>query len=332
MAKVGVLGPTSWGTTLAILTARNGHDTTMWTRTEGEAARLNAARSNRNLLPGVPFPDNLFVTASSSQAFADSDLILIAVPSRTLRENAIAISTSIGRSAVIVSATKGIEIDSGKRMSQILSDELPANLRSNICALSGPNLANEIIDGKPSTTVIASSNIKAAEIAQFLLSSNVFRVYTNADIVGVEFGGSLKNIIALGAGVIDGLNYGDNAKAAFITRGLAEISRLAVKLGANPMTLSGLSGMGDLIATCSSKLSRNYYVGEQLAAGRNIDEIRSGMKNIAEGIDTTAAAVRLSRQVGIEMPITSATYKVIFDGMPVQKAVSELLGRSPIPE
>ena len=332
MAKVGVLGPTSWGTTLAILTARNGHDTMMWTRTESEAARLRAAQSNADLLPGVPFPDNLCVTASSSQAFSDSDLILIAVPSQTFRKNVMAISTSIDHSAIVVSATKGIEIDSGKRMSQILSDELPVSLQSSICALSGPNLANEIMDGKPSTTVIGSSNIKAAETAQSLLSSNIFRVYTNEDIVGVEFGGSLKNIIALGAGVIGGLNYGDNAKAAFITRGLAEMSRLAVKLGADPMTLSGLSGMGDLIVTCSSKLSRNYYVGEQLATGKNIAEIRSGMKNIAEGIDTTLATVKLSRETGIEMPITSITYKVIFDSMPVRQAVSELLGRSPSPE
>ena len=155
MAKVGVLGPTSWGTTLAILTARNGHETTMWTRTEDEAARLNAARSNADLLPGVPFPDNLFVTASSSHAFADSDLILIAVPSRTLRENVTAISTSIGRSAIVVSATKGIEIDSGKRMSQILSDELPVSLRSSICALSGPNLANETWMANPQPRLLA---------------------------------------------------------------------------------------------------------------------------------------------------------------------------------
>jgi glycerol-3-phosphate dehydrogenase (NAD(P)+) len=259
-------------------------------------------------------------------------MVLIAVPSRTLRENVRNAAASLSGSAVVVSATKGLEIESGKRMSQVLADELPAGLRSGVCALSGPNLAREIIEGKPSTTVAASRNVEAAERAQSILTSSVFRVYTNVDIVGVELGGSLKNIIALGAGVIDGLRYGDNTKAAFMTRGLAEIARLAVGAGADPMTLSGLAGMGDLIATCSSRLSRNHHVGEQLASGKSLDEIRAGMKNVAEGIDTTAAAVKLSKEVGVEMPIAAATYEVLFNGAPIQRAVADLLGRAPSPE
>ena len=332
MAKVGVLGTTSWGTTLAILTARNGHDVTLWARTESEATALDSARANTRFLADARFPDNLSVTASRDEAFADSDLVLIAVPSRTLRENVRSLAASLSDSAVVVSATKGIEIDSGKRMSQVLENELPRALRSTICALSGPNLASEIIEGKPSATLVASSNVTAAERAQSILTSSSFRVYTNPDIVGVELAGSLKNIIALGAGVIDGLGYGDNTKAAFMTRGLAEIARLAVGAGADPMTLSGLAGMGDLIATCSSKLSRNHFVGEQLASGKSLERIRAGMKNVAEGIDATAAAVKLSERMGVEMPIAAATYGVLFDGVPILQAVADLLGRAPSPE
>ena len=332
MAKVGVVGTTSWGTTLAVLMAREGLDVALWARTEDEAATLHDQGENARFVPGVKFPEGLRVTASSDEAFGDADLVVLAVPSRTFRDNARRVSDSLADSAVVVSATKGLELDTGKRMSQILEEELPPALRSRVCSLSGPNLAHEIAQGKPSSTVIASREPDACRRAQELVTSHRFRVYTNEDIVGVELAGAFKNIIALGAGICDGLGYGDNAKAAFMTRGLAEIARLGEALGAHPPTFAGLAGMGDLVATCSSTLSRNHYVGEQLARGRTLQEIRSAMDNVAEGVDTTAAAVALADSVGIEMPIAQATYRVLFEDVPLDRAIAELMGRAPRPE
>ena len=332
MAKVGVVGTTSWGTTLGIILAHRGLDVSLWARTEDEASVLRAQGQNARFVPGVDFPPSLSVTASTSEAFQGAGLIIIAVPSRSLRDNVRSIRDSLDGAAVVVSATKGLELDTGKRMSQILQEELPSSLHSGICTLSGPNLAKEIVNGKPSSTVVASGNPDAAKEAQTLINSQRFRVYTNDDIVGVEFGGALKNIIALGAGICDGLQYGDNAKAAFMTRGLAEIARLGVMAGADPMTFAGLAGMGDLVATCSSTLSRNHYVGEQLAKGKTLQELRATMTNVAEGIDTTAATVALAEKLGVEMPIAQATYSVLFGGVALDQAISDLLGRDPKPE
>jgi glycerol-3-phosphate dehydrogenase (NAD(P)+) len=332
MAEVGIAGTTSWGTTLAIILARRGVAVRLWARTEEEAAQLRAEGQNSRFVPGESFPKGLSVAASPREAFRAADLVIIAVPSRTLRDNIRKIRDSLDDAAIIVSATKGLEVGTGKRMSQLLEEELPPALRSKVCALSGPNLAREIVQGKPSSTVVASSNPDAAVEAQAIINSPRFRVYTNDDIVGVELGGALKNIIALGAGICDGLGLGDNAKAAFMTRGLAEITRLAVAAGANPLTLAGLAGMGDLIATCASPLSRNHYVGEQLARGKGLQDIRASMQNVAEGVDTTAAAVALAEKLGVEMPIAQATYDVLFNGVPLERAIAELLGRAPRPE
>lgn len=332
MTKVGVVGTTSWGTTLAILLARNGLDVRLWARTKDESEALRAQGENSRFLPGVAFPSTLEVTASAVDAFTGAEMVVFAVPSRTLRNNGRLIRDSLDENAVVVSATKGLEFETGLRMSQVLKQELPAPLHDGICVLTGPNLALEIIAGKPTTTVVASDNDDAARKAQALINSTWFRVYTNDDIVGAEYGGALKNIIAIGAGVCDGRGYGDNAKAAFITRGLAEIARLGVVAGANPLTFAGLAGMGDLLATCSSGLSRNHYVGVQIAAGRTVEDLRATMKNVAEGIDTTAAALVLAKKHGVEMPITEATYNVLFNGAPLDEAVTDLLGRTPRPE
>ena len=332
MVQVGVVGTTSWGTTLAIILARRGLDVRLWARTEEEATQLRAQGQNTKFVPGADFPPSLTVTALIDEAFQDAGLVIIAVPSGTLRENVRKVRESLRDSTVLVSGTKGLELGTGKRMSQVLEEELPSSMHSCICALSGPNLAAEIIQGKPSSTVVASPNEGAAKEAQNVITSPRFRVYTNDDIIGVEFGGALKNIIALGAGICDGLQYGDNAKAAFITRGLAEIARLGVAAGANPLTPAGLAGMGDLIATCSSALSRNHYVGEQLAAGKSLQEIRATMVNVAEGVDTTAAAVKLAEKLSVEMPIARATYAVLFEEVPLEQAISNLLGRAPRPE
>ena len=329
MAKVGVVGTTSWGTTLSLILAQKGIDVYLWARTEEEAATLRRDGENKRLLPGLPFPSALQVTVSAAEAFGGVDAVFVAVPSRSFRDNLRAFIPHIRQPASLISATKGLEFDTGKRMSQVMEEELPEELCPSVAVLSGPNLAREIAQGKPSSSVIACKNAQVSQAAQELLTSERFRVYTNEDVVGVELGGSLKNIIALGAGICDGLTYGDNAKAAFMTRGLAEITRLGVAAGANPLTFAGLAGLGDLVATCSSPLSRNHYVGEQLAQGRKLDEIRSTMKNVAEGVDTTVAALKMARGLGVEMPIAEATYKVLFEGIDVRQAASELMGRAP---
>ena len=328
MAKIGVVGTTSWGTTLAVIMARRGLDVRLWARTEDEAAGLGDAGENARFVPGVEFPSGLTVTASPGEAFGDADVVVIAVPSRSFRENVRAVRDDLAEPAIVVSATKGLELGTGNRMSEVLSEELPPALRPRICALSGPNLAKEVAREKPSSTVVASPNADAARTVQTHINTPRFRVYTNEDIVGVELGGALKNIIALGAGICDGLGYGDNAKAAFMTRGLAEISRLGAAAGANPLTFAGLAGIGDLVATCSSRLSRNHSVGMQLAAGRSLEEVRASMDNVAEGVDTTASAVGLARSLKVEMPIAQATYNVLFNAVPLRTVVSELLGRA----
>ena len=332
MPKVGIVGTTTWGTTLAVILARRGVDVRLWARTRPEADALAAARQNARFLPGVAFPPTLSVSASEREAFADAELVIIAVPSQALRANARRVGAAFPPDAIIVSAAKGLELRTAKRMSEVLADELPPKLRDNICALSGPNLSREIIQGKPSSAVVASQSDYAAATAQAIINSGRFRVYTNGDIVGVEFGGALKNIIALAAGVCDGLNYGDNAKAAIITRGLAEISRLAVAAGANPLTLAGLSGMGDLIATCSSALSRNHYFGARLAQGDAPQDIRASMQNVAEGVDTIAGALTLAQRLGVELPIAQAMHSVIFEEVPLEQAITALLQRAPRPE
>ena len=330
MSRVGVIGTNSWGTTLAIITARTGHDVNLWARTQKEATELTRYGENSRFLPNAKFPSNLQVTASTVDAFSEADMVIIAVPSSTMRTNIRVIRANLNNSAIIVSASKGLEKGTSRRMTQIIEEETLAH--NGICALSGPNLAREIVEGKPSSTVIASNDQESAKRAQEILMSSKFRVYTNNDVIGVEFGGALKNIIAIGAGICDGLLYGDNAKAAFITRGLVEISRLAVAAGAHPLTLSGLAGMGDLIATCSSDLSRNRKLGKELAKGKTLSEIRRAVPFVIEGIDTTAATVKMSQNLGVQMPITKVTYDILHNNLSVDKAVSKLMERDAAPE
>ena len=331
MAQVGVVGTTTWGTTLAIIAARADVGVTLWARTAAEADAIRSAGENRRILPGVELPPGVGVTASPNEALGGAELVIIAVPSRTMRANARAVRGAIPASSVVVSATKGLEIDSGMRMSQVLAEELP-HARENLCALSGPNLAGEIVAGKLSSTVVASASREAADRVQTLLTSPLFRVYTNSDVVGVELAGALKNIVALGAGVCDGLDMGDNAKATFITRGVAEIARLGVAAGADLMTFAGLAGIGDVMATCSSALSRNHHVGEELARGKSLGEIMGAMTQVAEGVDTTQAALRLAESLGVEMPITQVTHDVLFEGLEIRQAIADLMSREPVPE
>ena len=330
-ARASVIGTTSWGTTLAALLANNGVDALLWARTDEEAKEMEAARENSRRLPGYPFPPNLRVTSSREEA-ADVDMIVIVVPSQSLRENVRGLAPFLSRPCLVLSAAKGLEKESAKRMSEILEEELPGSFHNGVCVLSGPNLAREIIEGKPASTVVACRDEGNAVKAQEMFMSSMFRVYTNTDVVGVELGGSLKNIIALGAGVCDGFGYGDNGKAAFITRGLVEITRLGAAAGANPLTFAGLAGLGDLTATCASPLSRNRRVGEQLAAGGRLPEILAAMGNVAEGVDTTVGALKLASRLGVDMPITQAISDVLFNGVDPREAVAALMGRAPQPE
>lgn len=326
---VAIIGTTTWGTTLGIVLARNDVPVCLVARTKSEADALDSNRRNRRFLPDVPFPPSLKIASDPEEAIAPARLVILAVPSHQLRNNIRAIRDSLTSGTIVVSAAKGLELPSGERMSQVLEQELPPEFYPGICALSGPNLAHEIVQGKISSTVIAGQDPDKTAEAQAILMTSSFRVYTSDDIVGVELAGALKNIIALGAGIGDGMDAGDNAKSSFITRGLAEITRLGVAAGANPMTFAGLAGLGDLIATCNSKLSRNHYVGEQLALGRTWPEIEESMDNVAEGVNATRAAVSMAAELNVEMPIAQTTHKVLFEGLSIQEAVAELMGRPP---
>ena len=325
--QAAIIGATTWGTTLGILLAQNNVPVTLLARTESEAQTLSSQRRNARFLPDTPFPDGLSVTSQPESALEHSDLVIIAVPSDRLRENVQRIKPHLQAGAIVLSATKGLELPRARRMSQVLEDELPAGFHPDICVLSGPNLAKEIMQGKPASTLIAGRNPDAAQKAQNTLMSKNFRVYTSADVLGVELAGALKNIVALGAGIGDGMDAGENAKAAFITRGLAEMTRLGIAAGADPMTFAGLAGLGDVVATCSSRLSRNRYVGEQLAKGRSWPEIRDSMDNVAEGVNATQAALMLAQELDVEMPITEMASRVLFDGLSPQEAMAELMSR-----
>ena len=324
---VAMIGTTTWGTTLGIILARMNRPVGMLARTPAEAADINSRRRNARFLPDVPFPSSLTVSSDIGEVVSPARLIILAVPSHRLRQNIRDIRDRITNGAIVVSAAKGLELPGGKRMSQILEQELPADLHPGICVLSGPNLAKEIIQGKLASTVIAGRESKNAEAAQATLMSNSFRVYTSDDVIGVELAGALKNIIALGAGIADGLGVGENGKSAFITRGLVEITRLGIAAGAQPLTFAGLAGLGDLLATCASQLSRNRYVGEQLARGKSWPEIQKTMDNVAEGVNTTGAALTMAAELDVEMPITQVTYRVLFEGLSPQEAIAELMER-----
>jgi len=325
MPKIAIIGTTIWGITLGVALARKGLQVRLWARTEQEAVELTDAGPKSPLLSDVTFPPQLSVTSSLSDSLADVKAVILVVPSQTMRQNVRLITGYLKGSMLVVSATKGLEIGSNKRMSQVIAEEIDPRFHSNICVLSGPNLAREILCGLPAATVVAAENGSVAKVAQRLLTTPNLCVYTNTDVLGVELGGALKNVIALGAGMADGLGYGDNAKAAFITRGLTEMTALGVALGANPLTFSGLAGLGDLITTCASPLSRNHYVGVELTKGRSLEEITGSMDGVAEGVSTTVAATTLARQLELEMPITEKIYQILYEDVDPCQAVVKLI-------
>ncbi|MFC2005061.1 NAD(P)H-dependent glycerol-3-phosphate dehydrogenase [Chloroflexota bacterium] len=325
MPKIAIIGTTSWGITLGVVLARNGLQVSLWVRTEQEAVQLVNAGPNPTLANGISFPDKLSITSSLSEALTKAKAVILVVPSQSVRQNTKLVAEHLDESMLVVSAAKGLEIGSGKRMSQVIAEEIAPSFRSNICVLSGPNLSQEVFNDLPAATVVAAEDEATAKRAQKLLTTPNFCVFTNTDVIGVELGSALKNIVALGAGITDGLCYGDNAKAALITRGLTEITALGVALGANPLTFSGLTGIGDLIATCASPLSRNHYVGVELAKGRPLKEITDSMTGVAEGVGTILAVWNLAQQMGLEMPITETIYRVLYEGADLRKSAVELM-------
>ena len=274
----------------------------------------------------ITLPPQLTVTSQMDEAMDEASAVILAVPSATMRQNISQVESHLTKNTLIVSAAKGLEMGSNKRMSQVMAEEINPRFQSNICVLSGPNLAREIMNNLPAAAVAAAADIATARKVQRLLTTPNFCIFTNTDVIGVELGGALKNIIAIGAGIADGLGYGDNAKAAFITRGLTEITALGMALGANPLTFSGLAGLGDVIATCASPLSRNHYVGVEMAKGRSLAEITDAMTEVAEGINTTLVAQNLSHQLGLEMPITEKIYQVLYEDADPRQAAAELMG------
>ncbi len=331
MVRIGIVGTTGWSTMLGIISARAGNETVLWARTADEAERLQSVRENPRLLPGARFPDELSVTADAASALNDTDIAVVSVPSVTMRQNLGAVRSAITPGTAVLCATKGIEVSSGKRMTELIEEEL-SGVAGEVGVLSGPNLAPEIASGKAASATVAFADETTAQKAQEALHTQFFRLYTSTDVVGVELGGALKNIIAIGAGFIDGVGMGANLKAAFVTRGLHEITRLGVALGAKPETFAGLSGMGDLIATCYSDLSRNYRLGLSLASGIPLNAALERLGGTAEGVPTTQAAVRLAEKCDVEMPIARTTNDVLEGRLRAEDAAAVLLARKPQPE
>lgn len=325
--KVTILGAGSWGTALGIVLADNGHEVRLWSYNEDQVNEINTYRTNERYLPGIQLEGKIHAYAEMSSALHNVKTIVIAVPTKAVREVVRKIARIIKNPVIVVHVCKGIEPDTLKRVSEMITEEMPEHLMEDLVVLSGPSHAEEVSRRQPTTVAVSSKNIRAAEYIQDLFMNANFRVYTNEDIVGVEIGGALKNIIALAAGISDGLGYGDNAKAALITRGLAEISRLGTKMGANPLTFLGLTGIGDLIVTCTSVHSRNWRTGNALGKGKSLNQILEEMGQVVEGVRTTKAAVQLAEKYNVTMPISSILYKVLFENLKPKEAVDELMSR-----
>jgi len=325
MPKIAIVGATTWGITLGTILATKGLEVGLWARTKREATKIGKIRPTSERFPGVNFPPQLSITDSLSEALKNARAVVLVVPSQTMRENITSVKNYLTASTLVISAAKGLELGTNKRMTQVIADVIDSRFHHNICVISGPNLYKEVLRGLPAATVVAAKDEKVAKKAQRLLNTTNFCVYTNTDVTGVELGGALKNIIALGAGIADGLGYGDNTKAAFITRGLTEITALGVALGASPLTFSGLAGLGDLVATCASPLSRNHFVGVELTRGRSLEEIIGSMDGTAEGVSTTSAAWELAQELNLEMPITEKVYNVLYNGLDPKQAAAELM-------
>lgn len=328
MEKISVLGAGSWGTTLAALLSNKGFSVALWARSTSVATSINENRENRTYLPDVRLPGGLVATSNLEQALSGARVVLSAVPSLGVRAVFEKASALIPPDSLIVSASKGIEEDTCLTPTGIIRDVLGRDTDpARLVVISGPSFAREVSLRLPTAVCAASTSAESAARAQQVFSNPYFRVYTNTDVTGVELGGALKNVIAVASGISDGLQLGHNSRAALITRGLAEITRLGVKLGAAPMTFSGLSGLGDLVLTCTGALSRNYTLGRSIGEGRSLEEVTSRMRMVAEGVKTSRGARELARRSEVEMPITEAVYNVLYRSMPPEEAVCELMTR-----
>jgi glycerol-3-phosphate dehydrogenase (NAD(P)+) len=325
--SIGVIGAGSWGTTLADMLAKKGHRVTLWAYEKELISELLADRENSIYLPGIKLASNLHFTNSLEDAVRDRNLLLFVVPTQVLRRVLVDAAPHIAADSIIVSASKGIEVESLKLVSQIYKESLPEALYRKFAVLSGPSFAREVAKEMPTAVVAAASDPLVAKRVQDIFNCSFFRVYTNSDLIGVELGGAVKNVIALAAGISDGLGFGSNTRAALITRGLAEMSRLGLALGARPETFAGLAGMGDLVLTCTGDLSRNRSVGIQLGQGRTLTEILAEMRMVAEGVKTTESTCLLAWKLGVEMPIAFKVNEILYNDRPARDAVIELMSR-----
>lgn len=325
--RIAVLGAGSWGTTLAIVLSENKHDVSLWTYRPEQAAMMKATLENPAFLPGIKIPQQICILTDIEEAAYKKDMIVSAVPSQFLRSVIQQIAHHELSETIIVNVAKGIENHSLMTMSEVMLDVLEHEKRANLAILSGPSHAEEVSRRMPTAVVAASFNLKTSKVVASAFGTPYFRVYVNDDIRGVELGGALKNVIAIGAGVVDGAGFGDNTKAAIITRGIAEMTRLGVKMGALPRTFAGLSGVGDLIVTCMSKHSRNRYVGEEVGKGRKLNDVLKEMVMVAEGVATCQSSVDLAKKHHIEMAIFTEVHKILFEGKNAQQATEDLMAR-----
>ena len=327
MKRIAVIGAGSWGTALGVVTARAGHEVTFWSRNADVVTSINRDRVNSSYLPRVPVPDGVVASGDFADVINESQLVIIATPSHATRAVLETMSAALPAKAILVSATKGIEIETGKRISQLAAEVLGESLTERFVCLSGPSFAKEVVAQHPTAIVAAAANADAASTVQSALSTEYLRIYTNDDVVGTELGGSVKNVMAIAAGMVAGLGLGSNSVAALITRGLAEISRLALAEGGKLETMMGLAGLGDLVLTCTGSLSRNRFVGQELGKGRALADITAGMIEVAEGVKTAQALKELSKRAGVEMPIATEVYAVLYEGKKVRDAATALMSR-----
>lgn len=335
MSKIAVLGTGSWGTVLANLLVENGHDVQLWGRNQDIVQEINQEHTNRHYLPHFHLHSHLKAQTDIGKALAAVELVLFVVPTNAIRSVAKKVKPQLEKMTVkplLVHAAKGIELSTKLRISQVLDQLLPVKEFGEVVVISGPSHAEEVAKKEITMLTVASKNLKSAEKVQRLLGNDYFRLYTNSDVVGVEIGGALKNIIALGAGIANGLGYGDNAKAALMTRGLAEISRFGSKLGANPLTFSGLSGLGDLIVTCTSNDSRNWRAGNQLGKGKSLDQVLAEMGQIVEGVYTDQAVHFAAKDLNVSMPIVDALYEILYENNNIKTGIKKLMNRDLKPE
>jgi glycerol-3-phosphate dehydrogenase (NAD(P)+) len=328
-SAVAVVGAGSWGTALALQIARRGTPVRLWARDPALAASMASTRENMRYLPGVRLPGGVLATADHREALRGADLVILAIPSHFVRDALAPMTEDIAAGAALLSATKGLEPGTALRMSELLAALLPEHA---VAALSGPSFAREVALGNPTALVIASFDTVVARRLQECLTAPAFRLYTNRDLVGVELGGALKNVMAIGTGLSDGLELGENARAALITRGLAEMGRLALAMGGQAATLAGLAGLGDLVLTCTGSQSRNHRLGLAVARGQTLAEAEASTPMIAEGVRTVASARALAARAGVSMPVCDEVASVLFEGKPVKDALASLLAREPRPE